>query len=128
MLRLKPSPQPRLVSWAASAGGRVEVHELNGVLIGDEPSEFGDFTLLPPDTPGSYQVSGVDAALAVYELTDASPEGYTVEGITFRDRVGSDRRGRRGQTEARVRVVRRADHPVLLLRRRLGAGHPPRPS
>ena len=39
----------------------------------------------------SYHVRGTKAALAVYELTDAAPAGYTVDGITFRDRVGSDR-------------------------------------
>ena len=81
---------PRLVTWAAD-GESVRVTGTEGRVLGTEATEFGDFVLLPAHSDGAYRVRGENAALAVYELTDQAPPGVTVDGITFRDRVGSDR-------------------------------------
>lgn len=81
---------PRLVTWAAD-GESVRVTGTDGRVLGTEATEFADFVVLPAQSDGAYRVRGENAALAVYELTDQAPPGVTVDGITFRDRVASQR-------------------------------------
>jgi hypothetical protein len=56
-------------------------------------ADFEDFVVVPAVESVRFTVrsGGADAALAVYELGDERPPGTTVDGITFRERVGSDR-------------------------------------
>jgi hypothetical protein len=88
---LGASSAPRLVSWASDPGAAVRVTDINGEVVADEPGGFDDFVLVPPGSDARFKVRGTNAALAVYELDRAAP-GYTVDGITYRDRVGDDRR------------------------------------
>jgi hypothetical protein len=60
-------------------------------VLSDAAGEFTDFVVVPADGEGTYRVAGEAAALAVYELTGAAPAGYTVDGITYRERVAGDR-------------------------------------
>ena len=107
-LRLAPSEQPSLVSWATS--GPDDEVTLRGV--GEGPltvtaDDFGDFVFVPPRRGGTITVTGEgDVALAVYDLTGAAP-GDTRDGITFRDDVAgqhllADAIGEPGQAELGV--------------------------
>lgn len=91
-VRLAPSEQPMLVSWA-TAGPDDEV-TLHGVDEGPRrvtTDDFGDFVRVPAQRGGTVTVTGEgDVALAVYTLSEAAP-GDTRDGITFRDDVAGQR-------------------------------------
>ncbi len=111
-LRLDRSEQPRLVSWAtAGADDQVTLR-----VAGQDPrtlrgDDFGDFLFLAPGTRGAVTLRGRgDVALAVYDLRDVAPKGYTRDGITFRDDVGGQRLlgaviGAAGEAETSLRVT-----------------------
>lgn len=93
-LELPASDEPRLVTWAVD--GDPAGWDL-GSTHHDEPVverfDLTDWHLLAPGPEVEVTLSGGDgeAALAAYELTDERPDGLTLDGLTFRDRVGSDR-------------------------------------
>lgn len=85
-LRLSESDQPRLVSWASSD----EVVKLAGPhqeVWTSSATDFEDFTFVPAGDTPTFTAYGEDAALAVYDLTDAAPAGVTRAGVTFRQQV-----------------------------------------
>ena len=85
-LRLTASDQPRLVSWAAS-GDQVGLAGPQHDVWTSDATQFEDFTLVAPGEHPTFTATGDDVALAVYDLTDAAPEGVTRDGITFRQQV-----------------------------------------
>ena len=82
------SDSPRLVSWAGSSAGAVEV-EVRDQQIGDA-SDFSSFTTISPGETGPVTVTGRGkVALAVYRLDTLAP-GVTGDGSVFRDEVAGD--------------------------------------
>jgi hypothetical protein len=115
-ISLPPSDTPVLVSWASRSAGDVTL-ELPDRWPGSPESAgttgFDDFTRFGPGEPITVTLSasavGEDTALAlaVYRLTGPPAPGFTKDGITFRQTVGSDRLagavvGDEGQAELRV--------------------------
>lgn len=88
-VRLRPSDEPRLVTWAADADELVVQSTVEGRVTISGGTDFDDFALVPASESGRWTVraGGADAAIAVYELTDDRPAGYTAGGITFREQV-----------------------------------------
>ena len=111
-LRLTASDEPRLVSWASGAD-RVRVDgNVEGFRTRSEATDFDDFMVVPAGQPVRLTARAGDAAtaLAVYELGDERPPGVTVDGITFRERIGSGellaaRIGDPGQSELGFEVT-----------------------
>jgi hypothetical protein len=123
-LPLGVSDGPRLVTWASEAD-EVEVDaNIDGYSTTSMATGFGDFVVVPPPESPRFTVraDGARSALAVYELDpDELPEGITEAGLTFRERVGSDRFveavvGERGDTDVSATItlpeggLRVADH------------------
>ncbi|WP_141015040.1 hypothetical protein [Nocardioides sambongensis] len=86
---------PRLVAWATS--GEDDSVRVSGDTVTDAyrtaAADFTDWTVVPAGEPARIAVAAEDGTpgLAVYELTDARPEGETVGGVTFRDEVAGAR-------------------------------------
>lgn len=110
-VRLPASDTPRLVSWGtAGAGQQVQVRTDGEVPRPSGAADWEDFAWIHPG--GSQRVvlapaDGGELEVAVYELTDDAPEGVTVDGITYRERVGGERLldaqiGQPGQDEVSV--------------------------
>jgi len=90
VVKLEASDEPRLVSWATEGDNddvRVNQRGYEPLTIGQ--ADFTDFVLVHPGEPDRVAVTAVEGevGLAVYELTDAAPEGVTDDGITFREQV-----------------------------------------
>lgn len=89
-LRLEPTDRPLLVSWATES----ETARLQLLLGGSTRrawsstgDPFDDFTVVPAGQSARITVRGQDAALALYGLGDAAPEGHTHAGVTFREQT-----------------------------------------
>lgn len=98
-LRLPESDEPRLVSWTVNDGAA------EGRLVdqfwGDPYTSpwvaggagFETFDYIAPGAPAKYFLSSTEdggdgtMAMAVYTLSDETPEGVTAQGVTFRDDV-----------------------------------------
>jgi len=90
VVKLEASDAPRLVSWATAGNNdevRVNRRGFEPLTVG--AADFTDFVLVHPGEPDRVAVTAVEGevGLAVYELTDAAPEGVTDDGITFREQV-----------------------------------------
>ncbi|MFC5176433.1 hypothetical protein [Nocardioides taihuensis] len=85
-LSLPATNAPRLVSWAASGDG-LELTGPRHDAWSSGATHFDDFAFVAAGDHPTFTASGDDVALAVYELTDAAPEGVTRDGITFRQQV-----------------------------------------
>jgi hypothetical protein len=92
-LRLESSDQPRLVTWATAGEDQsVTVQRSPERPWPSSSADFADFTVVHPGFDGRVSVTGNGpVAVAVYELTDEAPDGYTRGGVTFREDVGGDR-------------------------------------
>ena len=111
-VRLRPSDTPRLVTWASDAERVQIVTPWDDGGRSSTATGFDDFVVVGAEQGGRWtlRAGGADSALAVYELTDDRPAGVTDGGVTFRDRVGSERLldaevGEPGQTELRLEVT-----------------------
>lgn len=111
-VQLGASDEPRLITWASEAdevgiiGTAGAFHARSGL------TDFDDFLLVPPGESGEWSVraEGAPSAIAVYELGDERPPGRTVDGLTFREQVGSDRLadvalGEPGDTDVSMEVT-----------------------
>ncbi len=94
-IKLDASDEPRLLTWAVAGGPEdvlVDSRYSEGEVWSDG-TDFDDFLVIHPGESGPWQIrrsGGAEVALAVYELTDARPAGYTVDGITFREQIGPE--------------------------------------
>lgn len=116
-LDLPASDAPRLISWATSGDNdRVTVSGAGQ----SEPwttdaADFTDFTLVPAGAATTVVVTAQEGtpAVAVYEPTDERPEGYTKDGVTFREEIAGGRLigavvGEPGQSELQLPAVAEA--------------------
>jgi hypothetical protein len=110
-LRLEPSDEPRLVTWATQGSDQaVTVQRAAERPWSSTSEDFADFTVVDPGFDGRVSVTGNGpVAVAVYELTDEAPEGYTRSGVTFRGDVAGRRLlgaavGNSGQADLQVEV------------------------
>lgn len=91
-IRLRPADGPRLITWAADADHvRVDA-DVESYATRSRHSDFDDFVFVPAaeSTRLTIRAGGADAAIAVYELGDERPAGYTVDGMTFREQVADE--------------------------------------
>jgi hypothetical protein len=89
VVELAPSDEPRLVSWATSGDNdEVTVRSDAGEVRASSP-DFSDFVLVEPGSTEEVRVraDAGSVGLAVYELTDDAPAGFTEDGVTFRQHV-----------------------------------------
>lgn len=108
---LQASNRPRLVSWGTQGSDdAVELTEGPSVTRYDVP-DFSDFVWVGPGEETTLTVTGAgQVGLAVYDLTDAQPDGVTGGGVTYRQTLG-DRQllgaviGEPGETEVTVSVA-----------------------
>jgi hypothetical protein len=112
-LTVKATSAPRLVSWTTSdPDAVVRIRLGSGDTWTSDRSGFHDFFSVPADRAGTLRVSASHGSVGVatYDLTDAAPDGYTHDGITYRETVaGRDLLGAvvgdAGQAEASTTVV-----------------------
>jgi len=92
-IRLRASDEPRLVTWASDAAEVGILGTADAFHVRSRATDFDDFVLVEAGAPSelSVRAGGADSAIAVYELGDERPAGLTVDGMTFREQVGSDR-------------------------------------
>jgi hypothetical protein len=90
-VKIGASDKPRLISWTVQGSPTVRFVLPNGEIWNSRASHFRDFVALPAGQSGTLQISagGGRAGVATFTLTDAPPEGYTKEGITFRRTVAT---------------------------------------
>jgi hypothetical protein len=83
------SSQPRLVSWTTDRPTTVRLELPGGDYWTSSASRFRDFVMIPPGPGGSLRVSASEGrvGLAMYDVTDAQPDGVTRDGVTFRRTV-----------------------------------------
>jgi len=76
-----------LASGFGVAVNRVELP--GGDYWTSSASRFRDFVMIPPGPGGSLRVSASEGrvGLAMYDVTDAQPDGVTRDGVTFRRAV-----------------------------------------
>ena len=112
-LTVAATSAPRLVSWTTSdPDATVRIRLGSGDTWTSDRSEFHDFFSVPAGQAGNLRVSASHGSvgIATYDLTDAAPDGYTHDGITYRATVAGRGLlgavvGDAGQTEASTTVV-----------------------
>jgi hypothetical protein len=90
VVSLEASDEPRLVSWATSGDNdEVRVNQRGAQPLTIGAADFTDFVFVHPGDSGRVGVTaaGGEVGLAVYELADRAPAGFTHDGITFRQQV-----------------------------------------
>jgi hypothetical protein len=90
-VRIGASDTPRLISWTVQGSPTVRFVLPNGEIWSSRASQFHDFVALPSRQSGTLQIDAGDgrAGVATYALTDAPPDGYTKDDITFRKTVAT---------------------------------------
>jgi hypothetical protein len=88
-IRLRPSDEPRLVTWASTANEVGILGSADGFHLRSRATDFDDFVLVEAGSSSEWSVraNGADSAIAVYELGDERPAGLTVDGMTFREQM-----------------------------------------
>jgi hypothetical protein len=86
-LQVETSDKPQLFSWTTSLKTRVAIELPDHHTVYSSRSDFGDYVVVPPGQKGALRfdaVKGGEIGVASYRLTDAPPDGYVKDGITFR--------------------------------------------
>jgi hypothetical protein len=88
-MKVRASDEPQLYSWTSSTPSTVRVDTPDDEVWHSHQGGFHDFVVVPPGTSGRLQVSVPEGrvALARYTLGDATPDGYTRNGLTYRQTV-----------------------------------------
>jgi hypothetical protein len=91
-VHIAAADKPRLISWTVQGTTSVRFVLPDGEIWRSEVSHFGDFVEIPSGQSGTLQIAAGHGAAGVasYALTDAAPNGYTKDGITFRRSVAGD--------------------------------------
>lgn len=109
-LEIPAADAPRLATWGGADGDvRVTFREDGPPDLSSSPGDFSDYTVLPPGGRFTLVVRGRgEVAAAVYPF-DEPADGDTLDGLTWRDRVGDQTRvasvhGEPGDTSVSMEV------------------------
>ncbi len=91
-LKVASASSPRLYSWTTDRPTRVRMVLPNGEIWTSRRTNFTDYVEIPADQSGTLRISVPQGSvgLASYTLTDVPPEGYTKDGVTFRQSVAGN--------------------------------------
>lgn len=85
---LPKSDAPRLVSWATEGDDQAVLVKDGSQRFESSRPDFTDYVLVYNGEHRKITVTGHTAVgLAVYELSGAHPDGYTAQGVTFRQDI-----------------------------------------
>lgn len=106
------SDRPQLYSWTTDRASGVRVSLPEDRVVSSRTTRFHDFVVVPPGMSGRLGVSVPSGRVGVahYTLTDAAPDGYTRDGISYRRSVTDGQLlgaviAPRGATEVTLTVV-----------------------